>query len=71
MWCGPAYVPYPAQFLEDPDQTSGDVDLPGQYAVAGPRRVGVVCQDSPSDRMASGQKFAALSPDAKGRAPIM
>src|SRR4051794_796073 len=30
-----------------------------------------LCQDSPIDRMASGQKFAALSRLAKGRAPIM
>src|SRR5918994_7531919 len=29
-----------------------------------------LCQDSPKDRIASGQKFADLSREAKGRSPI-
>src|SRR5690349_7221125 len=30
-----------------------------------------LCHDSPPDRIASGQKFAALSLDTNGRSPIM
>jgi hypothetical protein len=30
-----------------------------------------LCQDSPADRIAIGQKFAALSREANGRLPIM
>jgi hypothetical protein len=63
----------PAEFLEDPDKAGGHIELATVDAVTGAGGISVVelCQDSPMDRMASGQKLVDRSRWVNGLFPIM
>src|SRR4029434_5025380 len=70
---GPFDVPGPAQLLEDPDQSRGDVDLSLQDAVTSTARVGVVrvVPRLTEDEDGQGPEVGGLVARVNGRLPTV